>query len=110
MKIRDTVAPMLRVLILTTIAATAGCGPIEYVTIVTFQAQKAVANARRLSADKLAPYEYTLAVESLHKARELAGYARWEDAVRFGKTALAQGDVAATLAQEKRARPEERGE
>ncbi len=98
---------MFRVLVLTLLVS-AGCGPVQYVTIVTFQAQKAVNTARHAQAEQLAPYEYTLAVENLHKARELAGHARWQDAIRFGKDALEQGNKAATLSEEKRGKPEEK--
>jgi hypothetical protein len=101
---------MFRVLFLTLLVAATGCGPIEYVTVVTLQASKAVDEAKRREAERYAPYEYTVAVESLYKARELAGHARWGDAIRFGKQALAQGEKASTMAEEKRARHEERGE
>ena len=90
--------------------AVSGCGPVEYVTIVTRQASRAVDDARRADADKLAPYEFTVAVESLHKSRELAGHSRWQDAVRFGQDALDQARKAAMLAEEKHARPEEKNE
>jgi len=88
----------------------AGCGPIEYVTTVTFQASKAVAQAKQARAETLAPYEYTIAVESLHKSRELAGHARWQDALVFGRSALDFGRKAETIAAEKRTRPDEKTE
>src|SRR5438105_2382562 len=63
-----------------------GCGPIEYITIVTFEASRAVAAAKGVHADRLAPYEYTAAIEYLHKARELGGYSRYHQSVTFGKS------------------------
>jgi len=86
----------------------AGCGPIEYVSQVTVQAQHVVNRARDARAEELAPYEYTVAVESLHKSRELAGQARWEDALRFGQDALKYGRDAETRARAVAARPEEK--
>jgi len=87
-----------------------GCGPIEYITTVTFQASKAVANARRAGAERLAPYEFTLSTEYLHEARELAGFARYQEAVDFGRDALKWGTKAQALALEKAARPNEKNE
>jgi hypothetical protein len=98
---------MLRVSFLITLLS-AGCGPIEYVTTVTFQATKAVSQARRAGADKTAIYDYTLAAEYLHKSKELAGHARWQESVRFGKRALDHGRRAELAAHEKAARPDEK--
>ena len=44
-----------------------------------------MAQAKGVHADKLAPYEYTAAVEYLHKARELGGFSRYHQSVEFGK-------------------------
>jgi hypothetical protein len=65
----------------------AGCGPVEYINQVTRRAATAVASAKAANADKLAVYEYTMAVELLHKAREEEGYADHQAAVRFGHKA-----------------------
>ena len=67
--------------------ALSACGPIQYVSTVTFDAARTVAEAKSARALELAPYEYTGAQEYLHKARELAGYARFQEAVRFGRRA-----------------------
>jgi hypothetical protein len=75
-----------------------GCGPIEYITTVTMQAQKAVKQAKQAQAAELAPYEYTLAVETMMKARELAGYARFQEAVHYGKESVKYGREAEGLA------------
>jgi hypothetical protein len=81
----------------------AGCGPIEYISMVTFQASKAVATAKSLRADKLAPYEYTSAMEYLHKARELGGYSRYHQSVEFGEKARDMGRKAQEVARERAA-------
>jgi hypothetical protein len=65
----------------------AGCGPVEYINQVTRRASSEVAAARAVDAEKYAPYEFTLAVEYLHKAREEAGYADYQAAIRFGESA-----------------------
>jgi hypothetical protein len=78
-----------------------GCGPIEYITVVTFEASKAVNEAKASRAAELAPYEYTAAVEYLHKAREVGGYARYHEAVDWGKKARDFGQAAARLARER---------
>jgi hypothetical protein len=100
---------MFRVLFLTTLLG-AACGPIEYITTVSLQASKVVEQAKDANAETLAPYEYTIAAESLHKARELAGHARWQQALSCGQTALEYGRKAASMAQAKQARPDEQGE
>ena len=86
----------------------AGCGPIQYVSTVTLQASRAVKNAEEARAAELAPYEYTIAAESLHKARELAGFSRWQEALKFGNDAIKFGKDAEGLAHEKAMRPDEK--
>jgi hypothetical protein len=83
-----------------------GCGPIEYITTVTFEASKAVQEAKASRAPELAPYEYTAAVEYLHKAREVGGYARYHDAIEFGKKARDYGYQAVKLSRERGTRAE----
>lgn len=63
------------------------CGPVQYITQVSQTASGELAAAKAANADKYAPYEYTAAVEYLHKAREEEGYADHEAAVHFGKMA-----------------------
>lgn len=84
----------------------AGCGPIEYISTVTFEASKAVQEAKASRAAELAPYEYTSALEYLHKAREVGGYARYHDAIEFGKKARDFGHDAVKLARERGTRAE----
>ncbi|HVV49162.1 MAG TPA: DUF4398 domain-containing protein [Polyangia bacterium] len=64
-----------------------GCGPVEYIDQVGNRAASAVSAAKLASADRYAPYEYTKAEEYLHKAREEAGHAEYEDAIDFGQKA-----------------------
>jgi Domain of unknown function (DUF4398) len=64
-----------------------GCGPIEYINQVGMKAAGAVSAAKLAQADRYAPYEFTAAEEYLHKAREEAGYAEYEDAIEFGRRA-----------------------
>jgi hypothetical protein len=81
-----------------------GCGPIEYITFVTFEASKAVQEAKSSRAPELAPYEYTSAVEYLHKARELGAYARYQQAIDFGKKSRDFGHEAVKIARDRASR------
>ena len=62
-----------------------GCGPVEYISQVGNKAASAVSSAKLAQADRYAPYEYTAAEEYLHKAREEAGYAEYQDAIEYGR-------------------------
>ena len=81
--------------------ALGGCGPIEYISTVTFEASKAVQEAKASRAPELAPYEYTAAVEYLHKAREVGGYARYHEAIEFGKKARDYGQIGRASCRER---------
>jgi hypothetical protein len=86
-----------------------GCGPVEYLNQVTRRAATAQAAAEKVDAEKLAPYEYWTAKEYLHKARELAGYARYQVAIAYGRKAEEAALKARALALEakgQRATPE----
>jgi hypothetical protein len=85
-----------------------GCGPIEYIAIITFEASRSVAAAKGAKAEPLAPYEYTAAVEYLHKARELGGYARYQQSVKFGRLARDFAHKAFEIAKGKKGGPEVR--
>ena len=61
------------------------CGPVEYISQVGNKAASAVSSAKLAQADRYAPYEYTAAEEYLHKAREEAGYAEYQDAIEYGR-------------------------
>ena len=80
----------------------AGCGPVAYVSQVTFDADSAVTAARAAQAEKYSPYWWTRATQYLHMAREVAGHADFQGANRFGrlaseaaKQAKAEAEVAA---------------
>ena len=75
---------MRRVLVLL-VAATAACGPIEYVNQVTRTAATSVDEARAVDAARYAPYWWTRAIEYLHQAREQAAHANFQAANRFGR-------------------------
>ncbi len=69
------------------LAPSLGCGPVEYINQVGNKAASAVSAAKLAEADRYAPYEYTAAAEYLHKAREEAGHAEYEDAIEYGRKA-----------------------
>ena len=69
------------------LASVSGCGPVEYISQVGNKAASAVSAAKLAQADRYAPYEYTAAEEYLHKAREEAGHAEYQDAIEFGRKA-----------------------
>jgi hypothetical protein len=75
-----------------------GCGPVSYVVLETREATRAVTEARDAGAAKLAPYEWTSAMLYLERSREVAGYARWQDALSLARraTALARAATART--------------
>jgi hypothetical protein len=75
-----------------------GCGPIEYINQVGVKAAGAVSAAKLAQADRYAPYEYTAAEEYLHKAREEAGYAEYEQAIEFGRKAEDLADKGRAIA------------
>lgn len=66
------------------VCATA-CGPVTYVSRVTFNALGDMAEMRASNAKEMAPYEYTAATEYLRRSQELAGYARFQDSNGFAK-------------------------
>ena len=77
----------------------AGCGPIVYVSEVTRHASDAVDAARAAHADKYAPYWWTRATQYLEKAREIAPYADFQGANRFGRLATEAANKATEEAQ-----------
>lgn len=90
-----------RALLVTAVLTVAGCGPVQYVSQVTRRASREVAAAKSAGADKYAIYHYTLAVEYLRKAREEAGYADYQAAIRFGKKAETHAIRARKIAEER---------
>jgi Domain of unknown function (DUF4398) len=101
--------PRLRILrCVSTVAVLAvapllGCGPVEYISQVGNKAASAVSSAKLAQADRFAPYEYTAAEEYLHKAREEAGYAEYQDAIEFGRKAEDFANRARAIAVSKQA-------
>jgi hypothetical protein len=79
-------------------ASGAGCGPIEYINQVGVKAAGAVSAAKLAQADRYAPYEFTAAEEYLHKAREEASYAEYEDAIEYGRKAEELADKGRAIA------------
>ena len=79
-------------------AAASSCGPIEYLSQVSNRATSAVAAAKAANAERYAPYEYTCAVEYLHKAREEAAYAQYQDAIEYGRKSEAMANRARAMA------------
>jgi hypothetical protein len=74
-------------------AALAGCGPIVYVSQV-HDASDAIDTARAAQAEKYAPYWWTRATQYLQKAREIAAYADFQGANRFGLLATEAAEKA----------------
>src|SRR5580698_5940113 len=69
------------------VATVCACGPVEYINQVGNRAASAVSAAKLAQSDRYAPYEYTAAEAYLHKAREEAGHAEYEDAIEYGRKA-----------------------
>ena len=96
-----------RVAALVVVAALgAGCGPTQS-TSFQMDAEVMLEAARTAQAEKYAPYEWTAATLYLHKSKEEAGYADWEQSVDYGKKAVdfAKRARDAALKTTKRAEP-----
>jgi hypothetical protein len=78
---------MSRLALVVPLLLSAACGPFEYLSVSTFQASRAVSQARAARAAVAAPYELTAAEEYLHKSRELAGFSRWQQSIGFARKA-----------------------
>jgi hypothetical protein len=87
--------------LLLALAPLSGCGPIEYINQVGSKAASAVSAAKLAQADRYAPYEFTGAEEYLHKAREEAGYAQYQDAIEYGRRAEELATRARAIAVER---------
>jgi hypothetical protein len=85
------------------VAPLLGCGPVEYISQVGNKAASAVSAAKLAQADRYAPYEYTAAEEYLHKAREEAGYAEYQDSIEYGRRAEDLANRARAIAVSKQA-------
>jgi len=87
------------------VGAAGGCGPIEYINQVSVKAASALADAKRAGADRYAPYEYTAAEAYLHKAREEAGYAEYQDSIEYGRKAEEFANRAKSIAMSRLGQP-----
>ena len=85
-------------LLATVLFAATGCGPILS-TSRRADAEDAIAKAQNLNAAERAPYEYTLAVEYLHKADELWGYSKFGDSANYAAKAIEMANAAAEKAE-----------
>ena len=80
------------------LAALAACGPTKS-TQALLQARSAIKRAEYVEDAKKRPYELALAREYYVKAKEEAGYSKFELAETLAKQALAYAKVAAGEAQ-----------
>ena len=76
-----------------------GCGPARYIYTVTYRAERSIARAKAIDAEKRAPYEYWSAVVNLRMAREKAGEADWELAHKYGSRAVKMSEAAWRVAR-----------
>lgn len=88
---------LLAPLLLGAVALLAGCGPVQS-TAYLLDAEVQIEAARTAQADRLAPYEWTLANLYIHKAREEVGYSDFEAAVSFAQKASANARKAKQVA------------
>lgn len=82
------------------VVGASGCGPLIYAANIA-PASRAVERAREAEAPRYAPYEFYLAEAHLHKAREEAGEAAYQDAVDYARVAEARADEALELARQR---------
>ena len=83
------------------LALCSACGPVTYVSRVTFGSTGEIAEVKASKSDQMSPYEYTAAVEYHRRAKELAGYARFHDSNNFAKKARELAAAAKTVAQKR---------
>ena len=95
-------------LLLCGVVVVLGCGPVQ-TTAHLLDAEVQIEAARTAQADKLAPYEWTLANLYIHKAREEVGYSDFEAAVDFAKKASLNANEARKKAMGEVAKPEAGG-
>jgi len=76
------------------VAFLVGCGPFGYLTKVSRDASRAVADAEAAGAAEYAPYEYWGAVTYLDEARNLMGYSEYERSFDYGTRARQLGEEA----------------
>ncbi|MFA5623951.1 MAG: DUF4398 domain-containing protein [Bradymonadales bacterium] len=81
------------------LASAVACGPVMSTTNIS-DAKDAIAKAKAVNAEELAPYEYTNAVEYMKKADELWGHSKFGDSVDYAKRAIEFAQAAEKKAQE----------
>lgn len=79
-------------------ACLTGCGPIWSAAVIVDATGKFRA-AKDLDAKQYSPYEYYAAEEYLHKARQKESYSQYEQAVDYGKLAVAYAKQAIEKSQ-----------
>jgi hypothetical protein len=93
--------PRLRRIVFALGLASAGCGPVEYLSQVGRRAPAALIEAQRHGAEQLAPYEYAAAEEYLHEARVQGSRSSYQRAVEYGRKAEELAVRAEGLARQK---------
>jgi hypothetical protein len=83
------------------LAALSACGSADYVAQLDTRAPRAIAQARRSKAERLAPYEYTAALEYLREAREQAARSSYQRALDYGLKSEEMAVRADAIAREK---------
>lgn len=76
-----------------------GCGPILS-TSRRSDAEEALAKAKAVNADVLAPYEYTMSQEYLRKADELWGYSEFGYSSDYAKKSIEMAQAAEEKAKQ----------
>ncbi len=76
-----------------------GCGPILSTSRRT-DAEEALAKAKAVNADVLAPYEYTMSQEYLRKADELWGYSEFGYSSDYAKKSIEMAQAAEEKAKQ----------
>ena len=86
-------------ILLTFTLAALGCGPIQSTSTI-HDATVAIEAARVMDAELYAPYEYTMAINMLHKANEEWGYSDFEASIDFAEAAKVHAEEARKIAKD----------
>jgi hypothetical protein len=78
------------------------CGPIEYMSQVGIKSRRAFTSARKVNSKKYSPYEYWSAYYYLNRARYVAQWADYQNAVNYGKTSELMSKKAETRSLDKK--------
>jgi len=77
---------LFRLSVIASLSTATGCGPAIYAAN-SGAASRALERASHANAASLAPYDYYYAEAFLHKAREEAGEAAYQDAIAYARIA-----------------------